>query len=81
VEIPGAGSAKRDATIFVCGTAIAKELSAYGTSRGIDDVYEPTQEIHAFDYLTKSSKDPSGLIPGHASFASSQFSLSLTIAG
>ena len=81
MKIGQAGRAERDTPVSVCRAVFAKESLADGTSWRIYDIDELVEKIHFFDCLINSSKEPSGLIPGHASFVNSQASLSLMIAG
>ena len=71
--------------------AVPQESAAYRAPRGKDGIDQECKQRHyfftwglsaaAFDSLTNSSKEQSGLIPRQASFAISQVSLSATLAG
>jgi len=60
---------------------IAEEGPTNGASRRVDQIEKITKNLHPSDCLTNSSKEQFGLIPGHASFAISQLSLSFRSAG
>ena len=60
--------------------AVNKVATAMASGR-VYDVCKSTKDVHSPACLTNSSNGHLGLIPGHASFASSQLSLSATIAG
>jgi hypothetical protein len=46
-----------------------QERLAYKASRRVDQIDQTLQGVHSLDSLTKSSKEASGLMPGHASLA------------
>ncbi len=58
-----------------------EELFADGAPGRIDEINEVAENAHSRDCLTKSSKEASGLMPGHASFAISQLNASFKFAG
>jgi hypothetical protein len=48
---------------------VLQEVLADETSRRVDEINEALQDVHSLDAFTKSSKEASGLMPGHPSLA------------
>ena len=72
---------KEELLLIIICPVIPKISFTDGAPGRIDEINELTEDAHARDSLTNSSKEQSGLIPGHACFAISQLYGSFKLAG
>jgi hypothetical protein len=68
-EVLETGFTKGELPAAVAGSLVLQERLAYVTSRRVDKINKTVQGLHSLDALTKSSKEASGWMPGHASLA------------
>jgi hypothetical protein len=68
-EVLETGLAKGKVRATVEHSLILQERLAEGASWRVDQIDQTVQNLHSLDAFTKSSKEASGWIPGHASLA------------
>jgi hypothetical protein len=68
-EVVEAGLAKGKVLSGMQSHLILQERLANRTSWRVNQIDQTLQGVHSLDSLTKSSKEASGLMPGHASLA------------